>query len=862
MSLSILLAQNVVVRDMTGYYRTIQAGINACPNGGSVLIYPGTYSGTNNVSLSWSGKNITVKPLYNSQNVIIDCQNTASSAFILNSLNNSNVIENLIIRNATGNAISLSNSNPKIKNCKLEYNVRAVSINNTTNQNEIEITNCQFNNNGNGFFEGGAIRANGNLNINTCSFTGNITVNTNDGVNFYYNPGAALYFFGTKLLLDSNTFQNNIGAKSGATVHVEAEGTSNPYVRIINNNFYQNSYEMGGLGYYPANCVTVNNTHLITEILIKNNIFNNNYGGWNDVYLHTMGTAISNCKYINNTHYNNQTGVNLEMVNQIVQIKNTIFDSNVASTNSSGSIKYSWFNGQNQYPTSFSVSNLFYGNPLLDSNTLAPKWNATQKSGLIDMADPDTDGDNSTWHTDTDDQDIDGTRLDIGAVPAHIHGAFTHQLSSQSSTDRYNWICLPYIDKLYTNTTPYDVDQLGYLLNTYHDNQLLATNPRILEEFNWNYNELGGISWMYPSFIGLPRVADSRHGYKVKLVSTASPKMLEVSGFLCGTYGNTNETMTVNAAPTGSSREIWVGYFKTQSEDPLYALSDIVGDLIEIKTKRWTMNRATTSDPWVYGSRTPLLNFGEAVSLTYKGTSNKNFVWHTQGGGSTESMAYTEPSVSNFSYTEQSDYTPIYVQLDAETKGNAKSNAELAIFVNDVCYGAEVIEGDIVQINAYINTLDLSNANVEFRYWEPGMKSEDKKYTSYAVYDHDDQAYQKRTLDFSDNQKFYQVSLDTKVLNNATLPKKSDLKGNFPNPFNPSTMIKYNIAEQGQVSLKIYNSKGQLVKQLVNRNQEAGYHSVEWNGTDNNGNKVPSGVYFYRLDTVNSSSTKKMMLIK
>ncbi len=90
----------------------------------------------------------------------------------------------------------------------------------------------------------------------------------------------------------------------------------------------------------------------------------------------------------------------------------------------------------------------------------------------------------------------------------------------------------------------------------------------------------------------------------------------------------------------------------------------------------------------------------------------------------------------------------------------------------------------------------------------------------------------------------------------------TELKGNYPNPFNPTTNISFSLANPGKVDLKVYNSKGQLVKTLVNSEMEAANHNVIWNGNDANGKSVASGVYFYRLQTKDFSSTKKMMLIK
>ncbi len=93
-------------------------------------------------------------------------------------------------------------------------------------------------------------------------------------------------------------------------------------------------------------------------------------------------------------------------------------------------------------------------------------------------------------------------------------------------------------------------------------------------------------------------------------------------------------------------------------------------------------------------------------------------------------------------------------------------------------------------------------------------------------------------------------------------PLVSQLIGNYPNPFNPETRIAFSTVENGPVAIDIYNVKGQKVRTLLNENREAGNHSVVWNGKDDNGKNVASGVFFYRMKSGKYSSTKKMILMK
>ena len=91
----------------------------------------------------------------------------------------------------------------------------------------------------------------------------------------------------------------------------------------------------------------------------------------------------------------------------------------------------------------------------------------------------------------------------------------------------------------------------------------------------------------------------------------------------------------------------------------------------------------------------------------------------------------------------------------------------------------------------------------------------------------------------------------------------NSLSNNYPNPFNPVTTIKYGIKERAHVSLKVYNAAGQLVRTLIDEVQAPGeVKPVEWDGGNNAGQTVSSGVYFYKLVTKNFSQTKKMVLLK
>jgi hypothetical protein len=93
--------------------------------------------------------------------------------------------------------------------------------------------------------------------------------------------------------------------------------------------------------------------------------------------------------------------------------------------------------------------------------------------------------------------------------------------------------------------------------------------------------------------------------------------------------------------------------------------------------------------------------------------------------------------------------------------------------------------------------------------------------------------------------------------NRSILPDKFSLYQNYPNPFNPTTEIRFDIPEEGYVSIKIFDVLGREVATLVNEKKTAGHYSVSWDAS-----AVPSGVYFYRLQTEKFSDVKKMLLLR
>ncbi len=120
-----------------------------------------------------------------------------------------------------------------------------------------------------------------------------------------------------------------------------------------------------------------------------------------------------------------------------------------------------------------------------------------------------------------------------------------------------------------------------------------------------------------------------------------------------------------------------------------------------------------------------------------------------------------------------------------------------------------------------------------------------------------------KTILLTPNDTSYVTPFPTSIeMKDTQIPKDYVLFQNYPNPFNPTTIIAFALPKPSQVRLQIFNLKGNLVKTLINAQQEQGMHSVQWNGTDEKRNKVASGIYIYKLTAGDEVLHRRLVLMK
>ncbi len=113
--------------------------------------------------------------------------------------------------------------------------------------------------------------------------------------------------------------------------------------------------------------------------------------------------------------------------------------------------------------------------------------------------------------------------------------------------------------------------------------------------------------------------------------------------------------------------------------------------------------------------------------------------------------------------------------------------------------------------------------------------------------------YRLKQIDFNGNYEYHALANEVEI----GVPKKFSLSQNYPNPFNPATKINFELPRNSIVKLSVFDVTGKLVSELVNEQRAAGYYTVEFNGSN-----LASGMYFYRIQTGDFISTKKMILVK
>ena len=467
-------------------------------------------------------------------------------------------------------------------------------------------------------------------------------------------------------------------------------------------------------------------------------------------------------------------------------------------------------------------------NPQLDEN-YQPIWNESIKSPCIDTGDP-----SFTY-------DADDTRADMGAIPAIAHQYDNWILPDRFTDSGWKWMSLPGIDTLTNDENVAENVLDGFLLSVEENSPLDFVEWHPYPAYN---NENLQIDYDIDSWFNNGHVFTSVQGYKFKMQG-AEEVNLEVSGFLA----DPETVIWLNSEPP-SRNESWIGYFLEESQSPYDAIPEnILENLSMIKTQHWY--KVKIGDQWVHvgpcdpGINIPCqtFNYGDMVILYVKRDytgDDLSFTWQTP----TAPPPRFEPEgLDHFTYEENSDYYPIVVE-DIE---DVESIDEIGIFVDERCLGAEKVYDLPIQLRAYPEGDELIE-DLQFEVVRDGMGRTSGENIDKEVYH------------ISSTQRedgYILVSLAKSDDINPNLPTEFRLLPAYPNPFNPITVIGYQLKDDCDISIDIYNVNGQLVETLIDKHQELGYYDIQWNADG-----YASGVYFVKLQAGEFTETQKLVLLK
>ena len=217
----------------------------------------------------------------------------------------------------------------------------------------------------------------------------------------------------------------------------------------------------------------------------------------------------------------------------------------------------------------------------------------------------------------------------------------------------------------------------------------------------------------------------------------------------------------------------------------------------------------------------------------------------------------------NYSGNTGESYSIVVNSIELSGK-HPELGDEIGVFTSSgLCVGAGVWQGDILGIAVWQDD-DRTEAKdgfavgekMVFKLWD---KRENKEIELSASFEKGDGTFGTVADPASGGDAYALVNL--KGIS-SQLPKQFELAQNYPNPFNPETKISYALPKDCHVKLTIYNMLGQKINVLVDEHQTAGHKNVHWDGKDYKGDEVASGIYFYKLDAVEFTQSKRMVLLK
>lgn len=305
----------------------------------------------------------------------------------------------------------------------------------------------------------------------------------------------------------------------------------------------------------------------------------------------------------------------------------------------------------------------------------------------------------------------------------------------------------------------------------------------------------------------------------------------------------------------------WLSYTLLPSQNIVDAFGEAWSDVFSVRAEDWFYrippenprnDFSVGTDPYTHSTAGKNMDFGKGYIVTFK-NNQLAFSWNRSYAPHNITLG-----IAKAEFFEWED-KPDYMVIDVLEIANSEDVEEIGVFQGDTCIGG--VKADIIpcQILTYPDVDDPTPITFEIL---PKSKALPLHESVYQILNKNDNTYSMGSI-IAQTDGWYQVKLlgDTSM-DNIESPSMLTAVTSFPNPFNPDTSISFSLSEKAEVSIMVYNAKGQKVRGFPTYLYNSGKNIVSWNGKDNQGNTVSSGIYFMRLSTKHDTYTHKMLLMK
>ena len=359
-------------------------------------------------------------------------------------------------------------------------------------------------------------------------------------------------------------------------------------------------------------------------------------------------------------------------------------------------------------------------------------------------------------------------------------------------------------------------------------------SPNRVNAQNGEYLQESGANWINNNNFQL----DVRQGYKAYDQANAT------YGYSVG-YSDPisqKQTFTLDDTPR------WIPYNLMNSQNIQDAFGTNFSKVSKIFAENWAYDRG---NPY---TKMPALQYASMYIVQLKaGETINNFQWVNDI--TTFSTSPTIAAAQNFSYVTQPQYEVININ-SLESKGSVE---EIGVYAGEDCIGAAVADEYPVQVLLY--TQGYEGMPLTFRTYGNGKMSDNTSLCTRIL--------NPQTNQYEPN-KLIAGNIDTKqicLVESANQPNQEETPSiinvkTYPNPFNPSTTIRFTLAEKAKVKVTVYDVKGRKVNTLADGEMMMGSHAFVWNGNDANGTKSASGIYFVKIATPQKALVNKIVMMK